>query len=298
MAGSFDVAMKHLLDACAADWVAWLAPRVGLPATVGAEPLDADLSTVQPTADKVFRLSPPAAGLLHVEPQSSWDGGFHDRLLLYNVLLEARYGGPVHTVALLLRREANTTALTGTVLRHLADGREYHRFTYAVVRVWELAADDLMAGSLGTVPLALLTDDAAPRLPELVARFADRVARDVPGTDEASLLLSCGYILLGLRYDKAVAESLFRGVQKMRESSTYQAILDEGRVEGRVEGQTRERLRALRSLQDNLIAMLGDRFGKLDPALEARIRASTEDDRLWAATRQVPRIASPADLVL
>jgi hypothetical protein len=294
MAGSFDVAMKQLLDACAADWVAWLAPLVGLPASVAVEPLDADLSTVQPTADKVFRLLPPATGLLHIEPQSSWDGGFHDRLLLYNVLLEARYGGPVHTVALLLRREANTTALTGTVLRHFADGREYHRFTYDVIRVWELAADDLMAGSLGTVPLALLTDDAAPRLPELVTRFADRVAREAPEIDGANLLLSCSYILLGLRYDKAVAEALFRGVQKMRESSTYQAILDEGRVEG----QTRERLRALRSLQENLIAMLGDRFGKLDPELEARIRASIEDDRLLAATRQVPRIASPADLVL
>jgi hypothetical protein len=294
MAGSFDVAMKQLLDACAADWVAWLAPLVGLPASVAAEPLDADLSTVQPTADKVFRLGPPAAGLLHLEPQSSWDGGFHDRLLLYNVLLKARYGGPVHTVALLLRREASTAALTGTVLRHFADGREYHRFTYAVVRVWELAADDLMAGSLGTVPLALLTDDAGPRLPELVTRFADRVAREVPGTDAANLLLSCSYILLGLRYDKAVAEALFRGGQKMRESSTYQAILDEGRVEG----QTRERLRTLRSLQENLIAMLGDRFGTLDPELEARIRASVEDDRLLAATRQVPRVASPADLVL
>lgn len=294
MAGSFDVTMKQLLDACAADWVAWLAPHVGLPATVAVEPLDADLSTVQPTADKVFRIGPPGSGLLHIEPQSSWDGGFHDRLLLYNVLLEARYGGPVHTVALLLRREANTAALTGTVLRHFADGREYHRFTHAVVRVWELAADDLMAGNLGTVPLALLTDDAGPRLPELVARFADRVSREVPGIDGANLLLSCGYILLGLRYDKAVAETLFRGVQKMRESSTYQAILDEGRVEG----QTRERLRALRSLQENLIAMLGDRFGKLDPELETRIRASIDDDRLLAATRQVPRVASPTDLVL
>ncbi|WP_439624829.1 hypothetical protein [Gemmata sp.] len=294
MAGSFDIAMKQLLDACAADWVAWLAPLVGLPASVAAEPLDADLSTVQPTADKVFRLGPPASGLLHIEPQSSWDGGFHDRLLLYNVLLEARYGGPVHTVALLLRREASTAALTGTVLRHFADGREYLRFTYDVVRVWELSADVLLVGGLGATPLALLTDDASPRLPALVTRFAERVTRESASIDEANLLLSCGFILLGLRYDKAVARTLFQGVQKMRESSTYQAILDEGRVEG----QTRERLRALRSLQENLIAMLGDRFGKLDPELESRIRASIEDDRLLAATRQVPRIATPADLVL
>ena len=84
MAGSFDATLKQLLDACAPDWVGWLAPLVGLPTSVMADALDADLSTVQPTADKVFQLRPPASGLLHLEPQSSWDGGFPDRLLLYN----------------------------------------------------------------------------------------------------------------------------------------------------------------------------------------------------------------------
>src|SRR5690349_5214240 len=98
MAGAFDATLKQLLDACAPDWVAWLAPLVGLPVGVAADPLDVDLSTVQPVADKVFRLRAPATGLLHLEAQSSWDGGFANRLLLYNVLLEDRYGGPVHTV--------------------------------------------------------------------------------------------------------------------------------------------------------------------------------------------------------
>ncbi len=44
MAGAFDTTMKQLLDACAPDWVTWLAPLVGLPATV------------RPVADKAFRL--------------------------------------------------------------------------------------------------------------------------------------------------------------------------------------------------------------------------------------------------
>ncbi|MBA4065089.1 MAG: hypothetical protein C0501_15525 [Isosphaera sp.] len=283
MAGSFDAVLKQLLDACAPDWVGWLAPLVGLPAGVAADPLDPDLSTVRPVADKVFRLRPPAAGLLHLEPQSSWDGGFPDRLLLYNVLLEDRYGGPVHTVALLLRREANTSGLTGDLVRRSADGREYLRFGYAVVRVWELAADALLAGGLGAAPLALLTDDAAPRLPQVVSRFADRVTREAGATEAENLLLSCAYLLLGLRYDKAVARTLFHGVQKMRESSTYQAILEEG---------------AVMANQDAVLALLGERFGAVPPEVEARVRATTDPDRLRAALLQVYRVAAPADLPL
>jgi hypothetical protein len=287
MAGSFDAVLKQLLDACAPDWVGWLAPLVGLPAGVAADPLDPDLSTVRPVADKVFRLRPPAAGLLHLEPQSSWDGGFPDRLLLYNVLLEDRYGGPVHTVALLLRREANTSGLTGELVRRAADGREYLRFGYAVVRVWELRADELLAGGLGAAPLALLTDDAGPRLPQVASRFADRVTGEAGSVEAENRLLSCAFLLLGLRYDGAVARALFHGVEKMRESSTYQLILEEGREEG-----------AVRNGQANLLALIEERFGAVPPEVEARVRAVTDPARLQAALRQVLRVAAPADLPL
>jgi hypothetical protein len=118
MAGSFDTTLKQLLDLCASDWVAWLAPFAGLPSAIQADPLETELSTVQPTVDKVFRLREPYAGLLHLEPQSSWDRRFPDRLLLYNVLLGDRYELPVHTIALLLRREAASSHLTGSVVRH------------------------------------------------------------------------------------------------------------------------------------------------------------------------------------
>jgi hypothetical protein len=45
---------------------------------------------------------------------------------------------------------------------------------------------------------------------------------------------SAAYILLGLRFSPGVAAQLFRGVLSMKESSTYQAILEEGRTEGAV----------------------------------------------------------------
>jgi len=105
MAGVYDATLKQLFDLCAPDWLAWLAPCVGLPATIEADTIDTEPATVQPVADKVFRLRPPHHGLIHLEPQSRWDGDFANRLLVYNVLQEHRHGGPVHTIALLLRRE-------------------------------------------------------------------------------------------------------------------------------------------------------------------------------------------------
>jgi hypothetical protein len=154
-----------------------------------------------------------------------------------------------------------------------------------------MSAESLMAGGLGAAPLALLTDDAAPRLAEMVSRFADRVDREAPAPADASLLLSCAFILLGLRYDKAVGRALYEGVQKMRESSTYQAILEERREEGLTKGMVLGR-------QEALLAVLHERFPVVPPEVEARIRASTDLDRLQAAIRQALHINSPAELSL
>lgn len=73
------------------------------------------------------------------------------------------------------------------------------------------------------------------------------------------------------------------GIQKMRESSTYQAILSEGSVHAR---------------QEDLLALLQERFAAVPPELEARIRATTDLARLQAAIRQVLHIKSPAELSL
>ena len=164
MTKPFDTTLKDLLNVFAVDWADWLGPRIGLSADLEVEPLDVDLSTVQMSADKAFRLRPPAEGILHIEPQASWDGGFPGRLLRYSALLHDRYGGPVYSVALLLRPEANALDITGVVSRRRLDGHEYHRFEYFVVKVWELHVEPLMASGLGALPLVLLTDEAEGHL--------------------------------------------------------------------------------------------------------------------------------------
>lgn len=60
-----------------------------------------------------------------------------------------------------------------------------------------------------------------------------RFDREAP--NQAKELWSAAYILMGLRYERAMLQSLLRGVMNMKESVRYQAILEEGETKGKVE---------------------------------------------------------------
>jgi hypothetical protein len=233
MAKTFDATLKHLEDQFGADWAAVLSPYAGLPPGVRAEPLDSDLSVTSAQSDKLFRLSAPAEGLLHLELESAWAGDIPARLLLYSVLAEHRHGGPVYSLVILLRPIANATDVTGELVRSGAAG-EYLRFRYRVVRLWELPSADLMAGPIGMLPLALLTNDAQPHLSDLVRQMDQRVRRELGDTADAETIRTACYLLLGMRYDKDTINRLFAGVTQMAESSTFQGLIDEGRQQGEV----------------------------------------------------------------
>ena len=89
----------------------------------------------------------------------------------------------------------------------------------------------------------------------------------------------------------------------MRESSTYQLILEEGievgfqrgHNEGRNEGQ---KMGVVQGEQQALLAFLEERFGNVPPEVKSRILATTDPSRLQNAVRQVLRIQSPGDLQL
>ena len=140
-------------------------------------------------------------------------------------------------------------------------------FEFEVIRLWEIPADDLLRSALATVPLAVLgklpevlrLEDA---LADVIKRLAQRLQQEA-ARQQAERLLTAAYILTGLRLPKPedVAQ-LFRGVSvTMRESVTYQAILEEGRVEGRVEGGATV-----------LLKQLTKRWGSLSEELQQQIR--------------------------
>jgi predicted transposase YdaD len=293
----YDITLKHLLGDFASDWIRWLGPMIGLPATAQMDAVDVDLSTVQLAADKAFRLRPPFEGIVHIEPQTTHDGELPHRIMLYNAHLYRAYQVPVYSVALLLRPEANAAAITGNISRNYPDGREYLRFRYMVIRVWELNAESLLHGPTGMMPLCLLTDDARDRLPDLVKQADEELrSRDIRDADR-KLVLTSAYILMGLRYDDDVIDGAFLGVQHMEESTTYQKILRTGRQQGLQEGRQEGRQEGLLAArQDDLLAILQDRFGKVSKALKSRIQKCTDTDKLRAALLQTTHIERASDL--
>ncbi|HSZ55955.1 MAG TPA: hypothetical protein VK797_09855, partial [Tepidisphaeraceae bacterium] len=108
VAKRFDAAIKHLVEAHPADWLA----LAGLPIAGTIEVIDADLSSVSPAADKVIKVMAPEPYVAHLEFQSGAGAGFDGRMLLYNVLLRSRHKLPVRTVAVLLRSQAEGSGTT------------------------------------------------------------------------------------------------------------------------------------------------------------------------------------------
>jgi hypothetical protein len=139
-------------------------------------------------------------------------------------------------------------------------------FQYEVVRLWQRR---LLTGGLGLLPLAPLgrTPGDVPvevALPSVLKRMEDRLRREATPEDTAHLL-SAAFLLTGLRVSRDIARPLFRGLNIMRESDTYLAILEEGGVD---------------QAQKMLLRQGRIRFGPPDEVVTTAIRGVTDLERL------------------
>jgi hypothetical protein len=66
---------------------------------------------------------------------------------------------------------------------------------------------------------------------QVVKAIVERLRREAP-PEHYQRLLTATCVLTGLRLDLNELRALYKGVPTMQESLTYQAILEEGRVEG------------------------------------------------------------------
>ena len=265
MAKPFDATTKHLLETYPGPWLDYL----GLDHAGRVEVLDVDLSTVTAEADKVFRLEAPGPSLAHLEFQSSYDSMLGLRLLRYNILLTYREGLPVRSVALLLRPEADGREMTGVLQQGDPGGEHYLEFRYKVVRAWERPVGPILTGPLGTLPMAPLADAPPEALPAVIRSMKERLDREAEETERADFWTST-YLLMGLRYSDELIAELLRGVRDMKESTTYQAILREGRAEGRIEGRAEGRIEGERRL---LLKIGRQKFGEPDAETLAAIES-------------------------
>jgi hypothetical protein len=272
MPGPIDDTLKHLTELSPQDWVV----RGGWPAAP-ATLIDADIATITGATDKVIRVGGPPDWLLAVDYLSGHDAvKLPPKLLLYNAALGKRHELRVRSLAVILHRGADSPQLTGLYERGFPGEPADVTLRYRVVRVWQVPAEHWLSGGLGGLPLAPLGDVKEAELPAVVARMKERLDREV-SRSEAAELWSATYMLMGLRYEDALIETLLQGVLAMEESVTYQKIIRKGKAEGRVEGRVEGKVEEAR----NILLLVGrNRFGEPSPEVAARLDAVTDLNRL------------------
>ena len=272
----YDPTLKALVEIEPESWPILLGRPAG-PTQV----IDADIATVSGAADKVLRVSADPPYLLHLEFVAGHDAAaLPGKLQVRNGLLDDRHGLPVRSSVVVLQPGADSPQLTGVYERSFPDEEPYLVFRYQVLRVWLLKPEPLLTGGFPLLPLAPISAVTEAQLPGIIQRIERRLTGR-RGRRQAPVVWAAAYILLGLRYSPALAAQLFRGVLSMKESSTYQAILEEGRTEGAV-AEARRLLRFLGEdafgPPDTQTAVLIDRLDDLARLEELARRVRTAEN--------------------
>ena len=202
-----------------------------------------------------------------------------------NSALFKRHDLPVRSLLVLLHRGADSPRLTGLYERGFPGEPFDVALRYRVLRVWQVAAEQWLAGSLGLVPLAPLGDVGPPDLPAVIARMKQRLEREAPPRQAADLW-SAAYILMGMRYERALVQRLLQGVLTMKESVTYQAIIEEGEAKGEA-----KEARKMIFLQGR------SKFGKPSAEAEAALNALSDVSQLEALGVRLLRASSWEELL-
>jgi hypothetical protein len=282
MSMPFDATLKDLGSDAPADFLATFDRAPVEPITL----LNVDLSTVTTSADLAIGVGDPLAEVIHIDFQSSAAAWKHADTLVYNALLFREYHVAVHSIVLLLPPQAAHSNVNGVVNYATRSRRGKMDFSYELVPIWTWPADTLLAGPLGTAPLAML--GALPQdvpmvdaLTVVAQRLIERVEREA-APERTRTLLTAAYLLTGLRVQRQMAKQVFRGVRAMRDSDTYLAILEEG-----------EETHAKK-----FIRRWGQkRFGPPDAAVTACLDAITDLARLERIEDQVHNAANWQELL-
>lgn len=277
MPGPIDDTLKHLTELSPQDWVV----RGGWPAAP-ATLIDADIATIAGATDKVIRVTGPPDWLLAVDFQAGHDTAAKlPDLLLYNSALFKRQRLRVRSLLVLLHRGADSPQLTGWYERGFPNEPFDVALRYQIVRVWQVPSEQWLTGGLGLVPLAPLGDVRQEELPAVIARMKQRLDRE-EAQPLAADLWSATYILMGMRYERALIQTLLRGVMTLKESVTYQAIIEEGEAK-----EARK-----------IMLLLGrDQFGKPSADVQAALDALADVNRLEELTLRMKHAASWHELL-
>jgi hypothetical protein len=187
----------------------------------------------------------------------------------------------VWTVLFVLTPKADNKRWTGTLEIKLPTGRRCQTFEYHVIRVWQLASQQVLQGGLGLLPLAPLCKDATENVATVVRQMARRLDQEAKRAEKESIWAAT-YFLMGLRFDAALARQLIPRGEQMKESTTYMATLEEGAV-----AEARKILTRLGRVQ----------FGRVPPQVLRRLDEIDNVEQLEELSERVLRTSSWDELL-
>ena len=174
-------------------------------------------------------------------------------------------------------------------------------FGYRIVKIWEKSPEELLHLPLALLPLVPLTNISAEDLPGAVRRMENRIDSEAP-SEERGLLWTTTWLLLGLKYDPEFSRQLLKGVREMKESSTYQYTLDEGRKEGMKQGLKQGLEQGLEqgNIEEarRLLLMIGGkRLGPADAKTQASLKKITSLQNLEQLATRLLEVESWMELL-
>ncbi|MBC8139536.1 MAG: hypothetical protein H8F28_26960 [Fibrella sp.] len=291
----YDLGVKSLIRFQPKEWLEFLSVPAG---NAAVELLDADLSSLNLVADGLLKVADTVPHGVHIECESGAKGAvLADRLLTYNIFAERMTTLPFQSFAVLMTPKSNSPSLTGTLEKRSPDGEVYLTFRYTVVRLYELSPETFLNAGLSVVPLTLLGDIRYTDLAQTVERMRSRFATESADKKQEQELLAATYVLTGARYSRKLANKILKGALRnvfdVRESDTFQEILEIGRAEGQMQGLAKglaegqakgfaegQAEAERQTLRDAILRIGTRRFGAPSPDVTRRVQGMDDVSQL------------------
>ena len=218
----FDNICKFLAETYSTDIATWLLGEP-IPLTQ-VQPQELAVEPIR--ADSLILLE--AEGLLlHLEFQTKADPQIPFRMLDYWTRAYRRFPDRVMRQIVIYLKETSSDL----VHQHkFVRGTTYHEFE--VIRLWEQTPDKFLAHA-GMIPFAILVSSNDKE--QLLREIAQKIDQ-IPELNTRKTIAAATYVLAGLVLEENIVKQILRR-DIMRDSVTYQAILQEGRQEGEIKGR-------------------------------------------------------------
>jgi predicted transposase/invertase (TIGR01784 family) len=277
----FDNICKFLAETYSTDIASWLLGEA-IPLTQ-VQPQELAVEPIR--ADSLILLEAESL-LLHLEFQTRPDPQIPFRELDYWVRGKRRFPDKKIRQFVIYLKETSSDLV---FQNWFEDERTRHEFE--VIRLWEQPITNFLEFT-GMLPFAILVNDGdKERLLQDIAQKID----EIPEQKTRQIIGAATYVLAGLVLDKNIIKQILRR-DIMRESVTYQEILEEGRLEGEVKGRKEGEVKGRKEgeikgrkqgLLTIILRLLTRKFGNLPPKMHTRI-----------ARLQIPRLESLAEAIL